>query len=144
MTDIHIAEGRIPTVTPPITPGHEFAGVVVAIGPDTTEAQIGDRVVVCVDIGCRRCDFCLRGETTRCVSLTRLGFERAGGMSERVNVPAANLEPLAEGIPFETAAIIPDAVVSMPRVRSRGVPGCPGHPERGGHGGPYRGPPSNR
>ncbi|MGH7334015.1 MAG: alcohol dehydrogenase catalytic domain-containing protein, partial [Candidatus Rokuibacteriota bacterium] len=85
MTDVHIAEGRIPTITPPLTPGHEFAGVVVAVGAGVTDARIGDRVVVCVDVGCRRCDFCLRGETTRCVSLIRLGFERAGGMSERVN-----------------------------------------------------------
>jgi 2-desacetyl-2-hydroxyethyl bacteriochlorophyllide A dehydrogenase len=113
MTDIHLQEGRIPTVRLPLTPGHEFAGVVVALGDNTSGVALGDRVVTCVDVGCRRCDFCLRGETTRCVSLTRLGFERAGGMAERVNVPAANLERLADGIPFEKAAIIPDAVVSM-------------------------------
>ncbi len=113
LTDIHITEGKVPTVTLPVVPGHEFAGVVAALGPGVTGCAVGDRVTVCVDVNCGRCDFCLRGETNRCVALKRLGFERNGGMAERVNVPAANVEPLADGVAFEKAAIIPDAVVSM-------------------------------
>ena len=31
-TDVHISEGKIPTVKLPLIPGHEFAGVVVKIG----------------------------------------------------------------------------------------------------------------
>jgi 2-desacetyl-2-hydroxyethyl bacteriochlorophyllide A dehydrogenase len=115
LTDIHIAEGKVPTVTLPLVPGHEFAGVVAALGPGVTGCAVGDRVTVCVDVSCGRCDFCLRGDTNRCVALRRLGFERNGGMAERVNVPAANVEPLADGIAFEKAAIIPDAVVSIYR-----------------------------
>jgi propanol-preferring alcohol dehydrogenase len=115
LTDIHIAEGKVPTVTLPVVPGHEFAGVVAALGPGVTGCAVGDRVTVCVDVNCGRCDFCLRGETNRCVALKRLGFERNGGMAERVNVPAANVETLADGVAFEKAAIIPDAVVSIYR-----------------------------
>lgn len=112
-TDLHIAEGKVPTVTLPVVPGHEFAGVVSALGPGVTGCAVGDRVTVCVDVNCGRCDFCLRGETNRCVALRRLGFERNGGMAERVNVPAANVEALAGRVTFEKAAIIPDAVVSI-------------------------------
>jgi propanol-preferring alcohol dehydrogenase len=32
LTDIHIQEGRVPTVTLPLIPGHEFSGVVIAKG----------------------------------------------------------------------------------------------------------------
>ena len=115
LTDIHIAEGRVPTVRPPLVPGHEFAGVIVERGPGVTGCEVGDRVTVCVDVSCARCDFCLRGETNRCPQMQRIGFERNGGMADRVNVPAANVERIAADVPFEKAAVIPDAVASMYR-----------------------------
>ena len=112
-TDVHISEGKIPTVRLPLIPGHEFAGVVVKVGAEVKDFSIDDRVVVCVDVSCGRCDFCLRGETNRCSHLVRIGFERSGGMGEQVNVPAANLEKISDQISFEKAAIVPDAVVCM-------------------------------
>jgi propanol-preferring alcohol dehydrogenase len=115
MTDIHIAEGRVPTVRLPLVPGHEFAGTVARVGPGVAGWAIGERVTVCVDVNCGHCDFCLRGETNRCPNLKRIGFERDGGMGELVNVPAANLERITEGVSFAKAAIIPDAVASMYR-----------------------------
>ncbi len=115
MTDIHIAAGKIPTVRLPLIPGHEFAGRVLATGRGVTDLVVGDRVAVCVDIACGRCDFCLRAETTRCANLRRMGFERPGGMGELVNVPAGNVEKLADRVAFEKAAIIADAVASMYR-----------------------------
>ncbi len=114
-TDVHISEGKIPTVILPLIPGHEFAGVIAKTGSAVKEFSPGDRVVVCVDVSCGRCDFCLRGETNRCARLVRIGFERSGGMAEFVNVPAANLEKISDRVPFEQAAIVPDAVVCMYR-----------------------------
>jgi propanol-preferring alcohol dehydrogenase len=52
----------------------------------------------------------IKGETNRCDNLIRIGFERNGGYGEMVNVPAANLEKIADHLSFEKAAIIPDAV----------------------------------
>ena len=115
LTDIHISEGRVPTVTLPLVPGHESAGVVARLGPGVTEVEVGERVAVFVDVSCGRCDFCLRGETNRCTALRRIGFERNGGMAEFVNVPAANVERIADAVSFEKAAIIPDAVASIYR-----------------------------
>lgn len=115
LTDIHIHEGRVPTVRLPLTPGHEFAGVVTRLGPNAEGIGVGTRVTVYVDVSCSRCEFCLRGENNRCTALQRIGFERNGGMGEFVNVPASNVEPIADGVGFEKAAIIPDAVASMYR-----------------------------
>lgn len=115
LTDIHIMEGRVPTVQLPLVPGHEFAGVVGERGPGVTSCEVGDRVAVAVDINCGHCDFCLRAETNRCPNLVRIGFERNGGMAQAVNVPAANVERLAPGVPIEKAAIIADAVASIYR-----------------------------
>jgi alcohol dehydrogenase len=115
LTDVHISEGKVPTVTLPLVPGHECAGVVARLGEGVTDWKVGERVTVCVDVNCNHCDFCLRGETNRCANLKRIGFERNGGMAEMVNVPAANLERIADGVSFEKAAIIPDAVAAMYR-----------------------------
>lgn len=115
LTDVHIVEGRIPSVTLPLVPGHEFAGVVAQLGQGVTNVVVGDRVTVCVDVVCQRCDRCLRGETNRCQALSRIGFERPGGMATRVNVPAANVEQIADHVSFEKAAVIPDAVAAMYR-----------------------------
>jgi 2-desacetyl-2-hydroxyethyl bacteriochlorophyllide A dehydrogenase len=115
LTDIHINEGHVPTARPPLVQGHEFAGVVASLGLGVTDWKVGDRVTVFVDVSCGHCDFCLRGETNRCIRLKRIGFERNGGMAEMVNVPAANLERIADQVSFEIAAVIPDAVASMYR-----------------------------
>lgn len=115
LTDVHISEGKIPTVKPPLIPGHETAGVIAKKGGKVDTFDIGDRVAVLVDVSCRECSFCLRGETNRCQNLIRIGFERNGGMAEYVNVPARNLEKISEHVPFEKAAIIPDAVACMYR-----------------------------
>ena len=115
LTDVHIRDGRIPSVTLPRILGHETSGVVAKKGVEVTDFQIGDRVVICIDVTCGQCDHCLQGETTRCSNLNRIGFERNGGMAEFVNVPGANLEKLSENVSFEKASIIPDAVGTMYR-----------------------------
>jgi propanol-preferring alcohol dehydrogenase len=115
LTDVHIHEGKIPTVKLPLIPGHEFAGVIAKTGSEVKGLRPGDRVVVNIDVTCGSCDHCLRGETNRCSNLIRIGFERNGGMAEYVNVPAANLEPIAPNVSFEKAAILPDAVATTYR-----------------------------
>ena len=110
LSDVHIAEGMIPTVTLPHIPGHEIAGVVAKKGSGVKDFDIGDRVAMSLDVTCGRCDYCVRGETNRCENLSRIGFERNGGYGEMVNVPASNLERLSDRISFEKACIIPDAV----------------------------------
>lgn len=115
LTDVHISEGKIPTVKTPLIPGHETAGVIAKKGSKVEKFEVGDRVAVLVDVSCRECPFCLRGETNRCQNLIRIGFERNGGMAEYVNVPARNLEKIADSVSFEKAAIIPDAVACMYR-----------------------------
>lgn len=115
LTDIHIQEGRVPTVTLPLIPGHEFSGVVIAKGSKVNQVQIGWRVTVFVDVVCGDCRYCALGETSRCMSMKRIGFERSGGMAEYVNIPAKNVQRISEEVSFEKAAVIPDAVASMYR-----------------------------
>jgi L-iditol 2-dehydrogenase len=57
------------------TPGHEYMGTVVKLGPEVDEFEIGDRIAVEVHAGCGRCQRCREGMYTACLNY---GFPRKG------------------------------------------------------------------
>src|SRR5215217_5650010 len=57
-TDIHIASGEYPFARPGVTIGHEFAGIIVEVGPEVEGFGVGERVVVDPNIPCRTCEYC--------------------------------------------------------------------------------------
>lgn len=71
----------------PVTPGHEFSGEVVEVGPGVQRVQPGD--AVCCDnmSTCGSCGACLRGTSNQCEQLEEIGFTVAGGLAEYVTVP---------------------------------------------------------
>ena len=48
------------------TPGHEYMGTIVALGPSVDEFEIGDRVTVEIHAGCGQCKRCRMGMYTSC------------------------------------------------------------------------------
>jgi D-arabinose 1-dehydrogenase-like Zn-dependent alcohol dehydrogenase len=74
--------------TLPLTPGHEIAGEVVAVGPEAVRVEAGDRRVVYPWIGCGAadCPECRRGDEQMCGKLS-LGVFQHGGFSDHVLVP---------------------------------------------------------
>ena len=109
-TDLRVVAGAIPTVKIPLVLGHELAGDVVGVGRDTAGVEEGARVAVSLDISCGVCRYCRAGELDHCSNLRRLGMERDGALADLVRVPAANLIPVPDSMPYELAAMIPDAV----------------------------------
>jgi propanol-preferring alcohol dehydrogenase len=74
--------------TLPVTMGHEIGGEVVEVGPDVTDAKVGDRVVVYPWLGCGECPTCLSGNDHLCNKGARnLGIQLPGGYSDLVRVP---------------------------------------------------------
>jgi 2-desacetyl-2-hydroxyethyl bacteriochlorophyllide A dehydrogenase len=112
-TDLHLLSGRMPLGELPRILGHEIAGEVAALGEGAAGLRVGERVTVAVDVVCGSCRHCRTGNTQRCTSLRRIGFERDGGHAEYVAVPAANAIPLPAALHDEAAAILPDAVACM-------------------------------
>jgi len=104
-SDWHAWRGHDP-VTLPHIPGHEYAGVVSAVGPAVRSWQPGARVTVPFVCGCGRCAFCLAGDAQVCPNQRQPGFTDPGSFAEQVAVPAAdlNLVLLPETMPFTTAA----------------------------------------
>lgn len=109
-TDIHLLSGRQPLGELPRIVGHEIAGEVAELGSGVTGWEVGGHVSVYIDVTCGRCRHCLAGQPQRCRHLKRIGFERDGGHAAYVTVPADNLVALPPDMPFDQAAILPDAV----------------------------------
>ena len=71
------------------TPGHEYMGTVVALGPHVDEFKIGDRVTVEIHAGCSQCKRCRQGMYTSCLNYGKPekghranGFTTDGGFAE--------------------------------------------------------------
>ena len=88
-TDIEIIKHGLPAVIdggPPFnrnfTPGHEYMGTIVKLGPTVDEFEIGDRIAVEVHAGCGRCQRCREGMYTSCLNYGfRAKGHRANGFS---------------------------------------------------------------
>jgi len=106
-SDWHAWKGHDPVVLPHIG-GHEFAGVVVAAGPEVTQWQAGDRVTAPFACGCGQCEYCLAGNAQVCPRQTQPGFTGPGSFAEFVAVHAAdaNLVSLPSSVDFVTAACL--------------------------------------
>jgi len=112
-TDLKISGGLVPTVPLPHIPGHEAAGEVVEVGAEVPGLQKGDRVTVYPTEGCGFCDYCRKGMENYCVTAPRTGFEISGGFSEYMRVSGRNAVKISPDVPWEEAAIIPDAIASV-------------------------------
>ena len=112
-SDLHIIDGILPTVKTNYIPGHELAGEIFKLGEGVNDWKIGQHIVASIDVTCNKCRYCLTGKTNLCRSLRRIGFEINGSHAEYAVVPVNNLFKISNSIPFEEAAIIPDAVVCM-------------------------------
>jgi D-arabinose 1-dehydrogenase-like Zn-dependent alcohol dehydrogenase len=76
-------------MTLPFTLGHEIAGVVEAVGPDSPTGLVGTRKAVFPWIGCGQCLDCARGDENLCVKQRFLGVTIDGGFASHVLVPDA-------------------------------------------------------
>lgn len=85
-TDRHLLHGAFPS-TPPVTLGHEFCGIVEAVGRDVSDISIGARITGDPNISCGRCPQCRAGRINLCQSLRAIGIHRDGGFADYVIVP---------------------------------------------------------
>ena len=103
-TDLEVLTGRIPA-NYPLTPGHEWSGVVDAVGSSEDEHWIGKRVIGSNDVVCLKCDACRSGNWRYCTEFEEIGFKRDGAYAEYIIVPAYGLCELEDHVSFEEAAL---------------------------------------
>ena len=73
----------------PTIPGHEFSGVVAAVGPGVDGFAVGDLVASGAGVSCGHCPACRRGATNMCETYWTVGLHTHGAMAEQVTVPAS-------------------------------------------------------
>ena len=107
-TDLHAAEGDWPIKpTLPFTPGHEGAGIVVALGSGVAHLKEGDRVgIAWLHSACGHCDYCLSGWETLCREQQNSGYSVNGSFAEYAVAQADYLGRIPRNLSFVDAAPI--------------------------------------
>ncbi|SDM44207.1 D-arabinose 1-dehydrogenase, Zn-dependent alcohol dehydrogenase family [Allokutzneria albata] len=113
LSDLHLIGGVFTPAhnsAPAVTLGHEVAGVIEAVGADVPDRlRVGQRVALQAGQSCGRCDNCVRG-LNPCLNVLTRGVDYDGGWAEYTVARHDTVVPIPGNLPFEQAAIIPDAV----------------------------------
>src|SRR6202171_361526 len=113
------------------TPGHEYMGTVVALGPGVDEYRIGQRITVEIHAGCGQCKRCREGMYTSCHNYglnygdvdkghRANGFTTDGGFCEYQVNHINTLVSIADDMSDEEATLVVTARTAMSRVTGLG------------------------
>lgn len=113
-TDLSYFSGQVKTLqAPPLTLGHEIAGVVVACAA-ADSPLLGKEVIVPAVLPCHDCEICRMGRPNRCLAQKMPGNSLGiyGGFASHVPVPGRDLCVVERrgGMPLEHLAVVADAV----------------------------------
>jgi L-iditol 2-dehydrogenase len=117
-TDLKIQTHPLPNQPPfgQFTPGHEWTGTVVALGPTVDELAVGDRVVIEAHKGCGRCENCVLGMYTACLNYGDVakghrtsGLTTDGGFAEYVVHHVNALYKMPAQVTWEDAVLVTTA-----------------------------------
>lgn len=107
-TDLHLVDGELPDIVPPIVPGHEIVGIVDQVGKGVSRWAIGDRAgVPWLGRTCGACRYCLSDAENLCDAPQFTGYTRHGGYASHVIADAGYCIPLPQDIdPAATAPLL--------------------------------------
>ncbi len=112
-TDIHILHDQF-TYYPPVIVGHEFSGVVEAVGGKVTLYKKGDAVVgEPHNLACGKCYLCRNGHIQNCMDKRSIGWGIDGCFTDYVVMPEKLLHKIPDGVSLREAAMAePSAIVA--------------------------------
>ena len=103
-TDLEVVDGNIPA-NYPLTPGHEWSGIVDSVENPAHSHWIGKRVTGSNDVVCGVCENCRSGNWRYCKDFEEIGFKQPGAYAEFIDVPVYGLVELPDSLPFTHAAL---------------------------------------
>jgi D-arabinose 1-dehydrogenase-like Zn-dependent alcohol dehydrogenase len=110
LSDLHLIDGTLRVPGEKVTLGHEVAGTIESVGADVPEGvTVGQRVTLQAGQTCGRCANCLRLRPP-CLQVRTRGVNYDGGWAQFALARHDTLVPIPDDLPFDQAAIIPDAV----------------------------------
>lgn len=102
--------------------GHEYSGVVAAVGTEVRDLSSGDRVVHRPARSCGTCRFCVAGRSSLCEARDApLADSRRGAFAASVTVPASQLVPVPAGLSLRTAALAEPLAVALHGIARSGA-----------------------
>ncbi len=107
-TDVHIYgwdEWAQKTIHTPMTIGHEFVGMIEAVGSNVSDFFPGDVVSGEGHVVCGRCRNCLAGRRHLCAFTRGVGVDREGAFAELISLPMSNIWRHSPNVDQEVAAI---------------------------------------
>ncbi len=126
-TDLKIVRGDYAGTWPPSLPfviGHEWSGVVSALGPGTERSglRVGDRIVAENHTGCSACAMCRAGRYNLCERVREPGFKlyghtAPGALAEYAVRPAVALHKIPEGVDPAAAALVNQGALTVHAAR---------------------------
>ncbi|HUB14579.1 MAG TPA: zinc-binding dehydrogenase [Acetobacteraceae bacterium] len=130
-SDPEIIRGDLAGTWPPaypFTPGHEWAGEVVACGPDVVDLVPGDRVAGQAHCGCGTCPNCMAGRYTICENYGRpeagqrhYGFITNGAYAQYVAISVRSVNRMPRAVSFREGALVDTAGVVLHGLELSGI-----------------------
>ncbi|RKS67972.1 2-desacetyl-2-hydroxyethyl bacteriochlorophyllide A dehydrogenase [Motilibacter peucedani] len=118
MTYLHSGQASYP-----LRPGHEWCGVVSAVGSSDDEAWLGRRVTGDTMLGCGRCSRCLDGRQHVCEDRYEVGIRHGwhGALAEQLLMPVGALRTLPAAIDATAGALVEPGANAVRAVRATGA-----------------------
>ncbi|MBI3089832.1 MAG: alcohol dehydrogenase catalytic domain-containing protein [Candidatus Tectomicrobia bacterium] len=118
-TDAHIYEGTFKFPYPSIQ-GHDFTGVIEAVGAEVRSLAVGDRVTMDPISFCLHCRYCRAGRYNICETSTYMGMEVEGCFQDYLTLPQHRVFRLPEQVDEEEAAVMEPLHVALNTMRKLG------------------------
>lgn len=123
-SDIHVYHGKHPATQFPVVQGHEYSGVIEAVGKSVVKALPGMKATGRPQLVCGKCKPCKRGQYNTCQKLKVQGFQAPGVAQDLFVLSEDRIVLLPDSMTFEQAAMIePAAVGSHAAGRASGLKG---------------------
>jgi 2-desacetyl-2-hydroxyethyl bacteriochlorophyllide A dehydrogenase len=102
-TDHSLYVGTYPANYPVII-GHEFSGIVSAVGEGVVNIKVGNRVTADPNRVCHQCEYCRMGKEHLCTNLSSMGVHINGADAEYCVMVESNVYRIPDEVSFEEAA----------------------------------------
>ena len=134
-TDLHLIQGAFAPAVPPLTLGHEAAGVIAKVPDSAAGRQLreGTRVVVNPNVGCGKCRYCVQQKPHLCLDRKIIGLVGCdGGLADYFVAPLAKVFEMPEAVSWCDGACMDNLanavhgldVVPLPHGGTVAIYGC--------------------
>lgn len=110
-SEIHSYHGLHPATFYPVVQGHEYSGVVMAVGSEVTVCKPGDHITARPQLVCGKCNPCKRGQYNVCEHLRVQAFQADGTAQDFFVVDDDRVAKLPEDMSLDYGAMIEPSAV---------------------------------